>query len=105
MTLDDQRSAALLILSRPRSCEELSLHWYARLRGLTDTEVRVLTALCHGLSPQAIAGRHGVALSTVRTQISNLRLKTGSRSIVDLVRHVMALPPLVNSLSHAVLRA
>lgn len=91
-------TATLLMLARSRVCEELSVHCYAREVGLTAAETRVLSALCAGHSPHAIALAHGVALSTVRTQIGSLRAKTGAGDIGELVRKVVVLPPLVNAL-------
>jgi len=91
-------TATLLMLARTRVCEELSIHCHARQHGLTAAEARVLGALCIGHSPNAIARSHGVALSTVRSQISSLRAKTGAGDIGELVRQVVVLPPLVNAL-------
>ena len=54
-----------------------------------------------GAPPGEIASGLGVAVSTVRTQIGNLRLKTGAGSIRALVRQVAVLPPLVSVLRHA----
>ena len=34
-------------------------------------------------------------MSTVRTHVSTVRMKTGTRSIWDLVRILMVLPPMV----------
>ena len=39
-----------------------------------------------------------VAVSTVRTQIGSIRIKTGASSIRELVRQVAVLPPLVGAL-------
>jgi DNA-binding CsgD family transcriptional regulator len=45
-----------------------------------------------------LAQRHGVSLTTVRSQIGSLRAKTGAGSIRNLVRQVSLLPPMRNSL-------
>jgi hypothetical protein len=42
-----------------------------------------------------------VGLSTIRTQIGSIRLKTGASSIRALVRQVALLPPLVSALQAA----
>lgn len=94
-------TVALMTFAKPTLCEELSIHWFARENHLTAGEQRVLQALCTGQSPQAIAQRHGVAMSTVRTQISNLREKMACKDIATIVRTVAALPPLVNALRPA----
>jgi len=91
-------AAALLMLGRTGLCEELSMHAYARNHCLTASEARVLEALCSGHSAPAIARSHGVAVSTVRTQLNSLRAKTGAKDIGDLLRKMAVLPPLVNAL-------
>jgi hypothetical protein len=45
-----------------------------------------------------VASAHGVALSTVRSQIGSIRLKTGAASIRDLLAQVARLPPLMGRL-------
>jgi DNA-binding CsgD family transcriptional regulator len=94
----ERRRAVLLVLGKRRVCESLSVQWFARSHGLTLAETQVLEALCGGDGPAEIASRHGVALSTVRTQIGSVRAKTGAASIRALVRQVAVLPPLVGAL-------
>jgi DNA-binding CsgD family transcriptional regulator len=94
-------TATLLILSKREVCEALSVEGFARCHRLTGAETRVLIELCRGAPPGEIASGLGVAVSTVRTQIGNLRLKTGAASIRALVRQVAVLPPLVSVLRHA----
>lgn len=94
----DGVDAALLILSKAVVCEELPMSAYARNHGLTASEARVLAALSSGQSAPAIASSHGVAVSTVRTQLNSLRAKTGARNIGDLLLKLAVLPPLVNVL-------
>jgi DNA-binding CsgD family transcriptional regulator len=87
--------AVMLVLSRARSCEPLSLHWYARSHGLTQAEARVLEALCGGATPNEVAATLGVAMSTVRTQLATIRAKTGAAGLRQLVAGVASLPPIV----------
>jgi len=94
-------TATLLMLSKREVCETLSVQGFARCHRLTGAETRVLVELCRGAPPGEIASALGVAVSTVRTQIGNLRLKTGAASIRALVRQVAVLPPLVSVLRHA----
>ena len=94
----DDDGATLLMLGKRTVCEPLSVHGFARCHGLTGAETRVLVELCHGTPPGEIACELGVAISTVRTQIGNLRLKTGAQSIRALVRQVAVLPPLMGAL-------
>jgi DNA-binding CsgD family transcriptional regulator len=91
----------LLILGKRQVCGELLVHWYARSNGLTPAESGVLKRLCEGTQPTEIAKALGVAISTVRSQISSIRAKTGAQSIRDLVHQVAVLPPLVNVLGAA----
>jgi DNA-binding CsgD family transcriptional regulator len=88
-------AAVMLVLSRARSCEPLSVHWYARSHGLTQAEARVLEALCGGATPNEVAASLGVAMSTVRTQLATIRAKTGAAGIRQLVAGVASLPPIV----------
>jgi DNA-binding CsgD family transcriptional regulator len=94
----DGHSGTLLVFGKRRSCEQLSVQAYARSHSLTQAETAVLQLLCEGAGPQDIARRQGVAISTVRTQISNTRAKTGTASIRELVQRVAMLPPLVSAL-------
>lgn len=97
-------SATLVMLGKRQVCEVLSVQGYARSHGLTSAETRVLAALCRGTPPTEIAADVGVAISTVRTQIGNIRLKTGAQSIRALVQQVAVLPPLMGVLRGAVRR-
>jgi DNA-binding CsgD family transcriptional regulator len=92
----------LLVLGRRRSCETLTVDFFARAQGLTAAEARVLQALCNGQRPKEVAREHDVAISTVRTQISSIRAKTNTTSIRHLVHRVGALPPMSEVLRNAV---
>jgi len=91
-------AAALIVLGRRQLCEDLSIQSFASDHKLTPAETCVLRALCAGESTGAYARRRGVALSTVRSQISSLRAKTKTPSVRDLVRRVAGLPPIVSAL-------
>ena len=90
--------ATLLMLGKREVCEVLSVQGFARSYSLTGAETRVLAALCLGTPPREIAVQLGVRISTVRTQIGNIRLKTSAPSIRALVRQVAVLPPLMGVL-------
>lgn len=87
--------AVLLSLPLARRTQDLALQSYARLCDLTKAETAVLEALVAGDRPTDIAKDKGVAMSTVRTQICQLRLKTGSHSIREIVQRVVGLPPML----------
>jgi DNA-binding CsgD family transcriptional regulator len=88
-------SAVLLSLEQASRGQDMAVQWYARQNSLSVAETGVLEALLGGQSPADIASSKGVALSTVRTQIGQLRLKTGSRSIRQLLDRVGGLPPMM----------
>lgn len=67
---------------------------YADLHGLTAAETRVLQRLALGESTRQAAAALGVGVATVRTQVMNLRRKTGHPSVPALLRSLAALPPL-----------
>ena len=90
--------AVLVVLGKRAVCESLSVQGFARGYGLTAAETRVLVALCNGVPPAQIAAQLGVAVSTVRSQIGSLRLKTGAESIRALVSQVAVLPPVKGAL-------
>lgn len=95
------RAATLVMLGKRRVCGELAVQAFARAHGLTPGETRVLMALCDGLRPARAAALHGVAISTVRSQIGSIRVKTGAASIRDLLHRVASLPPLMGVLRQA----
>jgi hypothetical protein len=87
--------AVVLVLGRGSRGTTLSLDWYCRRHGLSPAETRVLEEMLEGLDPRAIARKHGVALSTVRTQIARITEKTGERGIRPLLLAVSLLPPVL----------
>ena len=91
-------NAVLMTLQRSQLVEKLSVGAFARARGLSQREEEVLTALCEGLRPTQIAERMGVAVATVRSHVHNLKEKTHCRSMVELVKQIALLPPLVTAL-------
>ena len=100
-TTADADAGVLVMFGKRHVCEALSVHWFARTHGLTATEAAVLARLCTGERPSEVADRQGVAISTVRTQISSIRAKTRAGSIRDLVQQVAVLPPIVSALRAA----
>lgn len=91
-------SSILLIFGKQQLCEPLSMEFFSRSHHLTPAEGAVLRSLCEGKIPDQIAIDKGVASSTVRTQVSSIRSKTGTRSIRDLIDRITSLPPIVSRL-------
>ncbi len=91
-------SYALLVFAKQQLCDTTTVTLFARERGLTGAEGQVLEQVCKGLRPSQIATRHGVQISTVRTQLRAIRHKTASDSVRELVEKVSVLPPLARNL-------
>lgn len=85
----------LLVSGRISVCEPLSVELFGREIGLTGAETNVLRRLGCGTPPAKVASDCGVSMSTVRTHISSLRMKSGARTISELVRLLSLLPPVV----------
>ena len=94
-TADGADGAALVSLPQAGRTHDLAVHSFARQHGFSRTETEVLQALLGGQRPGDIARAKGVQLSTVRTQIGQLRLKCGAHSIRELLDRVAALPPMM----------
>ena len=87
--------ATLVVFGRHQVCEPLSVEFFAREHRLTTAETAVLRGLSAGLRPAQIACEAGIAISTVRSHIASMRVKTRAKSIGDLLRLVTVLPPIV----------
>jgi DNA-binding CsgD family transcriptional regulator len=85
---------ALLVFGKRQANETLTVDFYARTHGLTGAELSVLKSMCAGAKPKEIARRQGVAISTVRSHICSIRIKTQTSSIRDLLGRVAVLPPI-----------
>lgn len=88
------RTLIFVTCGRRELCGQPELQMYATRRGLTGAENQVLAKLAGGLKPAQIAEAHGVALSTVLTQVAAVRSKTMSASIRHLLSTLSRLPPL-----------
>lgn len=83
-----------LFLSRASVCEPGVLGYFARSYSLTPTEQRVLVFLCHCLSTPEIAIQMKIAVSTVRSHVRSLCIKTSCSGARELIQRVAVLPPL-----------
>lgn len=93
-----QAHQVLVVLGRRQPCSELGLEMLAGSYGLTLAERRVLSGLVREATPREIASAHAVKLSTVRTQISSIRAKFGTRSIEGLLLRTAQVPPVASAL-------
>jgi len=87
-----------VMLPRRRLCQPLSTYGFARYHGLSSAESQVLHLLCDGLQPTEIAELHGVAITTVRTQIASIRIKTDAPTVGELIQRIARLPPICSAL-------
>ena len=87
----------LLIACRPSLCAPLSLRFFAQSHGLTRTEEAVLAALAQGQEVDDIARERGMAIATARSHVKQLRLKTRSNSMRELLNKLAVLPPVVSA--------
>ncbi|HVV91881.1 MAG TPA: hypothetical protein VHD15_00535 [Hyphomicrobiales bacterium] len=62
--------------------------------GLSPAQAEIAMALFEGHAPEAIAARRGIRISTLRTHLAHIFLRTGARDQRDLVRVLGMLPPL-----------
>jgi DNA-binding CsgD family transcriptional regulator len=85
---EDAASAAavLLFIHDPANRETSNAALLASAFRLTEAEADVANALCVGLSPNEYACEKGVSPNTVYTHIRNLKEKTGSRRMAELLR-------------------
>lgn len=92
---DGGTGPVLLMIGRRSLCPRLTAQQYSAAHGLTPSEAAVLVEVLAGAAPRSIAQHHGVALSTVRTQVASIKAKTGHRRLQDLMVQAAKLPPLV----------
>ena len=77
---------------RSRVCSTQCINEFARIVGWTRRETEVADLLCAGLVPKQIAARFLTEVSTVRSQIKSLLIKSGASSIGNLVLTLGRLP-------------
>jgi DNA-binding CsgD family transcriptional regulator len=97
----DDEPLVLVMLGRRGLCSALALEMLSSVHGLTLAERRVLAALLDEAAPRQIAKAHGVALSTVRTQITSIRSKLGVRSVEALLVRAGEVPQVPSALRQA----
>lgn len=82
---DHEGERFLLLVELPRAQGRRVAQSVAPLFGLSRAEERVLGELLDGRAPAAIADACGTSLPTVRTQISCILAKTGTKGQTDLL--------------------
>jgi len=92
-----QSVPVLLIACRPALCAPLSLRFFAQTHSLTRTEEGVLSDLVNGLEVEDIAQEREMAVATVRSHVKQLRQKTRSASMREMLNKLSVLPPVVSA--------
>ena len=85
---------SIVLFSKRETCPGYTLQQFGREHRLSNSERALLPAISRGLSADEIALEHGVAVSTVRTQIQGVRSKTGVKSMRALMARLNCLPPI-----------
>ena len=85
-------NAVALYVTDPRKPIETQEEILQRLFGLTPREAAVLRILAEGEDLQAIAGRLGIAIETVRSHVKHIMDTTGASRQAELVRMVLSSP-------------
>ena len=82
-----------LFFERRAICDSGMFVFFARSHRLTRTEEQVLNLLCRSMSTPDIALTLDVAVSTVRSHVRSLCIKTGAKGARELVNRIATLPP------------
>jgi DNA-binding CsgD family transcriptional regulator len=83
-----------MIISDPARPSSQAVRTLSYLYNLTSAEARIAAALAAGERPHEIAGRTGVKIATIRSQLASIYAKTGTRRQSELVRLLSAMPPI-----------
>jgi DNA-binding CsgD family transcriptional regulator len=83
----------LVVLGRQGLGRTAAAQWLCKSQELTPAEASVLADLLDGHAPNGIAARHGVAVSTVRTQMARIADKCDTRGVARLLIAAASLPP------------
>ena len=79
-------AVALVFIHDPLMRRKTTAEMIGHMFRLTTAEADVASALCLGLSPDEYARKRNVSRNTVYTHIRNLKDKTGSSRMAELIR-------------------
>lgn len=85
---------SLVLFSKREVCARFTLQQFGRQHHLSAAELALLPAISRGLGAEATAAEHGVGVTTVRSQFSGIRHKTGVKSMRELMARLNRLPPI-----------
>ncbi len=86
-------SKALILIDNPQH-PHAQPHILRAMYSLSESETQLAVALINGQTLDAFAEQRGVKMSTARSQLSSLLLKTGTTRQPELVARLASLPPL-----------
>ncbi len=84
---------ALVTLRLARDSPSFSAEMLTALFGLSPAQAAIALAIFDGKAPEEIATERGVAVSTLRTHLAEIFVRTGAENQRDLVRLLGMLPP------------
>jgi DNA-binding CsgD family transcriptional regulator/PAS domain-containing protein len=84
---------ALVTLRSARDSPSFSAETLIALFHVSPAQAEIALAIYNGKTPEQIAGERGVTISTLRTHLAEIFLRTGTESQRDLVRLLGMLPP------------
>lgn len=93
----DLVGGALVFVIDPENESTFSVAGLGALYSLSDSEVSVCDLVLKGLSNRQIAEDRGVSSETVKSQVSNIFLKTRRQSRLELMRLVVKINPPLKS--------
>ncbi|MZR63279.1 helix-turn-helix transcriptional regulator [Alcanivorax sp. DP30] len=83
---------AILYFQDPRTEVYIDLDCLIQLYGLSEAESRVAAGISRGMGPQQVAEAYKLSVHTVRTQLKNVFLKTGTTRQSELAKEVLTSP-------------
>lgn len=89
---DGEPPLAMVLLSDPEARPAGLGARAAALFGLSPAEAALAEALAAGTTPEAFAAARGVRITTVRTQLQRLLVKTETRRQPELLRLLLSIP-------------
>lgn len=91
---ENRRAAAALFISDPDLSIPAPQEIFRKLYGLTPTEARLSSALLQGKNVTQVAREYHIKVSTVRSHLKSIFLKTGANRQSELVRILITSPRL-----------
>lgn len=82
----------MLMIHEPGKRLVLDTYAVGKCFDLSPAEAKIAVAIAEGHSPEYIAKKHAVELSTVRTQLKAVYSKTGASRQAELVSVLASLP-------------